>query len=75
MSIASFRQSAIVWPTSGMVGDLALADEVLGAGDLVGEDRRDQVLGVHARELRRHLRAAAEARQRQRHGRRPSASA
>ena len=57
-----------------MVGDLALADQVLGAGELVGEDRRDQVLGVHARELRRHLPAAAEARQRQRHARRPSAS-
>ena len=41
--------------------------EVLGAGDLVGKDRRDQVLGAHARELRRHLAAAAEARQRQRH--------
>ena len=51
----------------GMVGDLALADQVLGAGELVGEDRRDQVFGPHARELRRHLPAAAEARQRQRH--------
>ena len=46
-----------------MVGDLALADQVLGAGELVGEDRRDQVLGVHPRQLRRHFLAAAEARQ------------
>ena len=50
-----------------MIGDFALADQVLGAGDLVGKDRRNQVLGVHAHELRRHLPAAAEARQRQRH--------
>ena len=67
MSIASVRQSAIVWRDQRMVGDLALADQVLGAGELVGKDRRDQVLGLHARELRRHLLAAAEARQRQRH--------
>jgi hypothetical protein len=46
-----------------LVGDLALADQVFGAGELVGEDRRDQVLGAHARELRRHLPAADEARQ------------
>ena len=32
-----------------MVGDLALADQVLGAGELVGEDHGQQVLGVHAR--------------------------
>ena len=32
----------------GMVGDLALAGEIFGAGDLVGEDRRDQILGLHA---------------------------
>ena len=57
-----------------MVGDLALAREVLGAGDLVGKDRRDEILGTHARELRRDLAAAAEARQRQRHARSPSAS-
>ena len=55
-----------------VVGDLALADDVLQAGELVGEDRRDQVLGVHARELRRHLAAAAEARQRERHRRDPA---
>ena len=50
-----------------MVGNLALADEVLGAGDLVGEDRGDQVFRLHAQELRRHLLAAAEARQGERH--------
>ena len=55
-----------------MVGHLALADQVLGAGDLVGKDACDQVLGVHARELRRHLAAAAEARQRQRDARDPA---
>ena len=55
-----------------MVGHLALADEVLGAGDLVGEDRRQQVLGLHALQLRRDLLAAAEARQRERGGRVPA---
>ena len=50
-----------------VVGHLALAGQVLGAGDLIGKDAADQVLGIHARELRRHLPAAAEARQRQRH--------
>ena len=50
-----------------MVRDLALADQILGAGDLVGEDRRDQVFRLHAQELRRHLLAAAKARQRERH--------
>ena len=72
MSIASFRQSAIGLTDQGMVGNLALADQVLGAGELVGKDRRDQVLGVHARELRRHLPAAAETRQRERHARDPA---
>ena len=49
-----------------VVGNLALADQVFGAGDLVGKHRRDEVLGVHPRQLRRHLPAAAHARQRQR---------
>ena len=49
-----------------MIRDLAVAREVLGARDLIGKHRPDQVLGAHARELRRHLPAAAEARQRQR---------
>ena len=51
-----------------MVGNLALAGQVLGAGDLVREDRGQQVLGLHALQLRRHLAAADEARQRQRGG-------
>ena len=38
-----------------MVRDLALADQIFGAGNLVGKDRRDQVLGRHPGELRRHL--------------------
>ncbi len=57
-----------------MIGDLALAGQVLGAGDLVGKDRREQILGIHARELRRHLLAAAKARQATVPRRRPSAS-
>ena len=49
-----------------MVGDLSLANKVLCAGELVGKDRRDQIFGVHPRELRRHFLAAAEPGQRQR---------
>jgi hypothetical protein len=45
-----------------MVGDLAIAGQVLGTGELVGENRPDQVLRCHPRELGRHLPAAAEAR-------------
>src|SRR5262245_58587045 len=44
-----------------MVGHLALANEILGAGDLVREDRADKILGHHAHELRWHLLSAAEA--------------
>ena len=55
-----------------MIRHLALADEILGAGDLVGEDRADEVLGHHAHELRRHLLAAAEARQSERDARHPA---
>ena len=50
-----------------MVGYLALSDQILGAGDLIGKHRPDQVFGGHARELRRDLAAAAETRQRQRY--------
>ena len=50
-----------------MVRDFALAGEIFGTGDLVGKHRRDQILGAHAGELRRHLLAATKARQRQRH--------
>ncbi len=55
-----------------MVGHLALADEVLGTGDLIREDGRDQVFRAHPRELRRHLLAAAEPRQRERDAGNPS---
>ena len=43
-----------------MVGNLALADEILGAGDLIRKHRREQILGFHALQLRRHLAAADE---------------
>src|SRR6516225_768158 len=49
-----------------MVGDLPLADQVLGAGELIGKDAGDEILGVHAKQLGRHLLARAEARQRER---------
>ena len=48
-----------------MIRHLALADDVLGAGELIGENIGDEVFGVHARQLRRHFTAAPEARQRQ----------
>ena len=75
MSIASCRQSADRLIGQRMVGNFALADQILGAGDLVGEHGRDQVFRLHAHELRRHLLAGAKARQRQRRHRRPSATA
>jgi len=46
-----------------VIGNLARADEVFAAGDLIGKDRGQQILGIHARQRRRHLLAAAEARQ------------
>ncbi len=55
-----------------MVGDLAFADQILGASELVGKDRRDQIFGLHAGELGRHLFPAAEARQRQCHAGNPA---
>ncbi len=57
-----------------MVGDLAFADQILGAGDLIGEDRGDQVLSLHPQELRRHLLAGAKSRQRQRNAGDPAPS-
>ena len=57
-----------------MVRHLAFADDVLEAGDLVGEYRRHQVLGLHPLQLRRDLLAADEARQRQRSGGIPAES-
>ena len=46
-----------------MVGDLALADDVFEAGELVGEDDRDQVLRGLAQKRRRHPPAGPPARQ------------
>ena len=63
MSIASCRQSLIACLVQRMIRDLTLADQILGAGDLIGENRRDQVLGLHPQELRRHFPAAAKSRQ------------
>src|ERR1700757_2553758 len=54
-----------------MVRDLALADQVFGAGDLIGKNRRDQILGGHARELRWYFLSTAKARQGERHPRDP----
>jgi hypothetical protein len=41
----------------GVVGDLAFAHQILGTGDLVGENDRQPVLSVAALGLRRHLAA------------------
>jgi hypothetical protein len=46
-----------------VIRDLARPGQILGARHLVGEDRGDQILGVHPRQRRRHLPAAAKARQ------------
>ena len=51
-----------------VIGYLAIADDVLAAGDLVREDVGEQILGLHALQLRRELSPAAEARQGERHG-------
>ena len=51
-----------------VVGNLALAGEVLLAGDLVREHVGDQILGVHPLPLRRHAVAIAVALDRQRAG-------
>ena len=48
-----------------MIGDLALADDVLQAGQLVGEHHRDQVLRVLPQPRRRHAPAGTPARHRQ----------
>ena len=46
-----------------MIGNLPVADDVLAAGHLVGEDGGEQVFGGHALQLRRDLVAAAKAQQ------------
>ena len=50
----------------GVIGDLAGAREVLDARDLVREHRGDEILGLHALDVRRNLAAAAKARDRER---------
>jgi len=56
----------------GVVGHLALADQILGARDLVRKNRCDQIFGVHAGKLRGHLATAAKPRERQRHASDPA---
>ena len=55
--------------TGFLVGDIEFevsADDVFQARGLVGEDRRQQVVALHALQLRRHLASAGKARQGQR---------
>jgi hypothetical protein len=42
-----------------VIGDANRSGEILGARGLVRKDRRDQVIGAHAQQLRRHFAAAA----------------
>ena len=55
-----------------MIGNLAIAGDVLEARGRVGKHRRHQVVGDHALQLRRDLLAVAIARHRQRDGRVPA---
>ena len=55
-----------------VIRHLAVAGDVLGAGHLVGEHQGQQVVGVAALELGRHLPAVAEAPDRERSGRDPA---
>src|SRR6516225_7706560 len=55
-----------------MVWHLALADEILGAGDLVREDRAEKIFGHHAHKLRGYLLPAPEARQGKRNAGHPA---
>ena len=55
-----------------MVGDLELTGQVLGAGELVRKDRREQIFRRHARQRGRHFLPAPEARQGQGDGRAPA---
>ena len=66
ISIASVRQSPIVWRTSGWSGISTLANNVFGAGDLIWKHRANEILGVHPREVSRNFSAASKARQCQR---------
>src|SRR5262245_44084674 len=55
-----------------MVGHLALAYQVFGAGELAWENTGNQIFSRHARELRCHLLAAAESRQGECNARNPA---
>ena len=59
----------------GMVRDLHLAFEILRARRRVGKDRRQQVIGAHALNLRRNFPPALKAGQQPARARRPIASA
>ena len=54
-----------------MVGNANLAHEIFAAGDLVGKHRREQIVGAHPLNRRRHLPASGEARHCQSAGRVP----
>ena len=59
VSIASVRQSRTVWRTIGCSGiSIGPPGRVVLAGHLGGEDRREQIVGAHALEERRHLLAS-----------------
>ena len=55
-----------------MVGNLAVAHQVLWARELIGEYRGDEILGVHALQRRGHLSAPAESQHRERARRVPA---
>ena len=55
-----------------MIGNLALARRFSAQATWSGNTAAEQILGIHARELRRHLLAAAEARQGERDARDPA---
>ena len=55
-----------------VIRHFALANEIFGARDLIGEHRRDQILGAHPLQRRGHFLAAAETRQGERRRRNPA---
>ena len=59
-------------PYQGVVRYLDLARQILRAGHLIRKHRRQQIFGVHSRDLRRDFLAPAEARQGERNARIPA---
>ena len=55
-----------------VIGNLPVTDQVLGTSELIGEHGRNEVLGFHALQRRRHLPAASEPQHRQRTRRVPA---